>query len=246
MLQKWRTFNGIHYVSFLFRKKNENNKMRSSCGGFVVNNTIIEWARTKSEFDANFVELNRYGVRPELKIAHGLHGRWKVVKEVIFHANVYSLLDVGGFGHYRAFVKKHSCINITPHKGCRQYEGTRLPYANSTFELVIIETVLHHAAEKTMSVLSESVRVSNKYVLFAEDVIDRRASSDVFRSYRLHDHAAIYRSSDEWVSLALLVGLKLYKLSYLHRVPIHVMREATKCKLGFAPMLYFWFTKKGV
>ena len=89
----------------------------------------------------------------------------------------------------------------------------------------MMETVLHHAAENAISVLSESVRVSGRYVLIAEDVIDRRASVDVFQSYRNHDHAAIYRPSHEWISLAMLLGLKVYKIVYLHRVPIHIARK---------------------
>ena len=218
--------------------------MRYPCGGYIVNNTIIHWARKKSEFDANLVELSQYGVKPELKIANGLNGRWNIVKNIIADTNTQSLLDVGGFGNYKTFVKKHECINITPHNGCQHYEGKKLPFENSTFGLVVIETVLHHAAENTISVLSESVRVSNNYILIAEDVIDRRASPDVFESYRLHDPSAIYRSSSEWMSLALLVGLKIWKIMYLHRVPLHITRQARKnCRLGFAPMLYFIFKK---
>ncbi len=38
--------------------------MRYPCGGYIINNTIIHWARTKTEFDANFIELSQYGVKP--------------------------------------------------------------------------------------------------------------------------------------------------------------------------------------
>lgn len=216
-------------------------KRYNNCGGYIYNNTLIQWARNEKEYSENYKELNSYGLKPELRVAHGLKGRWDVVREFIKETNAQSLLDLGGFGNYKDNVKKHKCINIHHHQNCDLYAGKLLPYKNGSFEFVVIETVLHHAAENTISVLKESVRVSNNFVMIAEDVIDRRASNDVFESYRKHDPGAIYRASSEWVALALVMGLKLYKLVYLHRVPIHILRETTKCNL---PRCYIFYLKK--
>ena len=96
--------------------------MRNPCGGYVVNNTVIEWARTKSEFDRHFLELSQYGVIPEMNIAKGLAGRWNVTEKLINHTRAHSVLDVGGFGHYKKAGRKDECINITPHKGVNNIE----------------------------------------------------------------------------------------------------------------------------
>ena len=213
------------------------------CGGAKVNGTVVQWARTVGEYRRHERELSAFGVRPEMAVARGLAGRWAVVVDLIRATRSESLLDVGGFGTYAPHVARHACINIPPHAGCATYAGRALPYARAAFDLVVVETVLHHAAEDALRVFNESARVARRHVLVAEDVLDRRASLDVLETYRRHDPRALYRSSDEWVALGLLLGLRLVRLVFLHRVPIHVAREARVCTLGFAPMLYFLFAK---
>ena len=216
------------------------------CGGYTINGTVVQWARTREQFERHYYELRAFGVRPHMAVARGLTGRWAVVVNLIEETDSISLLDVGGFGTYNDHVPRHACINIHPHDGCEVYAGRALPYGRAEFDMVVVETVLHHAAEDALHVFNESARVARRHVLVAEDVLDRRASIDVVETYHRHDPRAIYRSSEEWVALGVMLGLRLAKLIYLHRVPIHVAREAKECVLGFAPMLYFLFSKEPI
>ena len=45
-------------------------------------------------------------------------------------------------------------------------------------------------------------------------------------SYRAHDPWAVYRSTNEWATLARGRGLVLERIVALDRVPLHVAREA--------------------
>ena len=79
-------------------------------------------------------------------------------------------------------------------------------------------------------------------MIVAEDVLDRRASPSVVASYRAHDPWAVYRSTNEWVTLARDRGLVLERIVVLDRVPLHVAREARPaCELNYPPMQYFVF-----
>ena len=90
--------------------------------------------------------------------------------------------------------------------------------------------------------LTESARVARRYVIIAEDVLDRRASRSVVDSYRAHDPWAVYRSTNEWVALARGRGLVLERIVALDRVPLHVAREARpRCTLDYPPMQYMVF-----
>lgn len=165
------------------------------------------------------------------------------MRELIASVNPGSLLDVGGFGEYKDTARNTRCINIHPHRGCDVYApGTPLPYRHARFHTVLLETVLHHAADHALQLLSEAARVARRNVIVAEDVLDRRASLNVVNSYRAHDPWAIYRSTAEWVELARRSGMALGRIAVLDRVPLHVSREASPgCELNYPPMQYFVF-----
>jgi SAM-dependent methyltransferase len=55
-------------------------------------------------------------------------------------------------------------IPVTP------YEGTRLPFADGSFEIVIVADVLHHEAEPER-LLAECVRVSRRQVIVKDHVV---------------------------------------------------------------------------
>ena len=150
---------------------------------------------------------------------------------------------MGGFGEYRDTARRTRCLNIHPHAGCQVYPaGSPLPYRNGRFHTVLLETVLHHAAEDALQLLGEVARVARCRVIVAEDVLDRRASRSVVDSYRTHDPWAIYRSTGEWLALARQKGLALQGIVALDRVPLHVAREARPaCALDYPPMQYYVF-----
>ena len=107
---------------------------------------------------------------------------------------------------------------------------------------MLLETVLHHAAEHALQLLGQAARVARKRVIIAEDVLDRRASRAVVDAYRAHDPWAIYRSTGEWIELARQKGLVLLRIVALDRVPLHVAREARPaCELNYPPMQYLVF-----
>lgn len=216
----------------------------SACGGLLYhNNLTLQWAKSIDAAEVGLARLRGFGVPVELRAAPGLPGRWRVMRELIADANPDSLLDVGGFGEYKRTAHRARCINIHAHVGCDVYAaGTPLPYRTSRFHTVLLETVLHHAAEDALQLLGEVVRVARKRVVIAEDVLDRRASRSVVDAYRAHDPWAIYRSTDEWLALARQRGLVLLRIVALDRVPLHVAREARPaCELNYPPMQYFVF-----
>ena len=221
------------------------------CGGVRVDNLTIQWAKTLTEYNAAIASLRELNATVQVRHAPGLHGRWRVMRRLIASTaqvgerTLNSLLDVGGFGEYRRSARISRCINIHAHIGCKVYKaGSPLPYDTSTFDTVLLETVLHHAAEHALQLIGEVTRVARRHVIIAEDVLYRRASLDVVQSYRTHDPWATYRSTEEWVSLANHHGLRLSRIVALDRVPIHITRESRPgCTLGFAPMQYFVFNK---
>lgn len=221
------------------------------CGGLRVDNLTIQWAKTPTAFEAALASLKAFGAPVEVLRAPGLPGRWRVMRKLIASTArvgeraADSLLDVGGFGEYRRSARNARCINLSPHTGCDVYPaGTPLPYHTRSFDTVLLETVLHHAAEHALQLLGEVARVARRYVIIAEDVLSRRASVDVVESYRAHDPWAVYRSTEEWVALARHNGLRLWRIVALDRVPIHIAREARPgCTLDFPPMQYYVFGK---
>ena len=217
----------------------------SACGALRYGQLTLQWAKTTEAADKAIAELRSFGVPVEVRAAPGLPGRWRVMRTLIAHTNPSSLLDVGGFGHYNDTARRARCINIHSHRGCDVYAaGTRLPYRTGRFSTALLETVLHHAAEHTLQLLAESARVARRYVIVAEDVLDRRASPSVVASYRAHDPWAVYRSTNEWVTLARDRGLVLERIVVLDRVPLHVAREARpRCTLDYPPMQYMVFVR---
>ena len=215
----------------------------SACGALLYNNLTLQWTKSLFLAEVALARLRDFGQPVDLRAAPGLPGRWRVMRELIAEANPSSLLDVGGFGEYKHTAHRTRCINIHEHAGCDVYTaGTPLPYRAGRFHTVLLETVLHHAAEDALQLLGEAARVASRRVIIAEDVLDRRASRAVVDAYRAHDPWAVYRSTREWIELARQKGLVLLRIVALDRVPLHVAREARPaCELNFPPMQYFVF-----
>lgn len=215
---------------------------RRDCNG--SSSIRIEWARTAEEFDAHMKDVHtRFGIAPELWYAPGIDSRWELVRHLVRKSRARSLLDVGGIGSYSTVLARSRCINVRKALRCVRYNpGAPLPYSNQSFELTMAETVLHHAARNAVALLAEMVRTSKRWVLLAEDVLEREhASRDVRSAFKRHDGRAIYRSLADWITLGLQLGLRLRRILFLHRVPLHVLREAARCDLGYAPMAYLLF-----
>lgn len=220
---------------------------RSRCGGAVVNGTTIQWARTAGEVHGHLAAIEqRYGVRPHLVLPNvrsvsrdpraNLALRWTatqeffdtVARDLKLATAEIALLDVGGIGSYAAAVRRHTCINIVrgapPGQACTLYHGggDPLPYSNSSFDVVLAESTLHHAAFDAPPLVGEMARVANSHVIIVEDLYEPSTSDDVARTYYRHDRHAIYRPLGAWVALAAAHSLRLRAVAVLHRVPIHV------------------------
>lgn len=81
----------------------------------------------------------------------------------------FSNIDIGDF---RAYATKHFDL----------YDGLKINFPDSTFDLVSINFVLHHVPnEKKKLLLAEAMRVSRRYVFILEDTprnfIDRMISN---------------------------------------------------------------------
>lgn len=169
--------------------KNQTSKP-PDCGGLKVNGTVLQWVRKPKAFDEYRHDIfQRYGLVPELVLpsqrANTTHekfkDRWGFTLSML--ASVASpsqltLLDVGGIARYKSSAFRYTCINVQWSSPlCSIYApGSPLPYADRTFDVVLAESTLHHAAENTVPLLQEMVRVSSSHVLLIEDVLERSAS----------------------------------------------------------------------
>ena len=186
---------------------------------------------------------------PKLKsCGRGWAARWHFVRSTLQQLGVRSMLEVGGIGSRGPYSKhfEYACVNVESYQGCQRYHGDKLRHTNGSFDGVLVESTLHHAAEQTLPLLQDIRRVARRWVLVGEDLLDRGSGGDVFAAYREHDPKAIYRSLVEWAVLFRLVGFKLQRIYYLHRVPMHVRSRAASgrdgCRFSAPPMSYFLLT----
>lgn len=78
-----------------------------------------------------------------------------------------------------------------------RFDGVRVPEASRSFELVVLNSVLHHAAANAPALLLEAARVTTRHVLVFEDLAipdDPR----IMARHRLHDPNGTFRTSAEW------------------------------------------------
>ena len=115
-------------------------KQTSHCGGAVINNSIVQWARTAGEVHEHLVHVAKLsgGLWPQLILpsktgtmdaAALMEERWRVTAMVLartgFSVNGNgtsrrreptlgqpALLDVGGVGTYASLTGRHTCINV--------------------------------------------------------------------------------------------------------------------------------------
>jgi SAM-dependent methyltransferase len=93
-----------------------------------------------------------------------------------------TILDVGcGDGRIGAMLCASDFevegVEVLPRIGCaipcRPYDGTTLPFADNSFDLVMLVDVLHHCSD-VQHMLSEVCRISRKYILIKDHVFTTR------------------------------------------------------------------------
>ena len=234
---------------------------RSVCPGVTIQHRVhgsvtIQWAHTEEEYATIVAAVERVAggaaelvCNPKLiGCGRGWAARWQFVRSTLQQLGVRSMLEVGGIGSRGPYFKhfEYACVNVQDYQGCQRYHGDKLRHTNGSFDGVLVESTLHHAAEQTLPLLKDIRRVARRWVLVGEDLLDRGSGGDVFAAYREHDPKAIYRSLVEWAVLFRLVGFKLQRIYYLHRVPMHVRSRAASgrdgCRFSAPPMSYFLLT----
>lgn len=99
----------------------------------------------------------------------------------------------------------HQKVNAFP---VGVFDGSRLPAQGLDYDTVLFNSVLHHAAHNTPSLLREASRVAAKFVLVAEDVLTEGEGTPAgvaraIRTYltKRHDPKGIFRTQSEWMRL---------------------------------------------
>jgi 2-polyprenyl-3-methyl-5-hydroxy-6-metoxy-1,4-benzoquinol methylase len=80
------------------------------------------------------------------------------------------------------------------------FDGETLPARNASCDIVMFNSVLHHAAEKAVSLLSEAARVARRHILIIEDLHIPNHSNVAIRNL-VHDPRGIFRTLSEWMLL---------------------------------------------
>lgn len=104
------------------------------------------------------------------------------IKKILYQKNVRRVLDVGvGSGissNTLSLFKKFEIEgldiknNLWPEYSKSKitlYDGKSFPYKKSSFDLILIFFVLHHALNP-LTILKEAARVSSKYILILEEI----------------------------------------------------------------------------
>ena len=152
-------------------------------------------------------------------------------KDIILKLNPKKLLDIGGADYLNLCKKnniEYTSINlITPqqngtggyHKNetTMLYNGRDLPFPKNSFDLIVINFVLHHASNNTLYLLQQVKDIAIKYILIGEDLSE--IDYDIKWHNRNHTHqpGGLYRSDEEWKILFDFYNLKLITQYIIHR-----------------------------
>lgn len=85
----------------------------------------------------------------------------------------------------------------------KRIDGTHLEYESDSFDMVIFNYVLHHAADSTIPLLRDAHRIARRYVIVTED--PKESAQDRLWAYK-HDARGTFRGLREWRELFALVG----------------------------------------
>ena len=135
--------------------------------------------------------------------------------------NDSSILDVGGgtnevgkYMHKRLKTSnfKWKCIDTFISSDCEKFDGENLKYEKKQFDIVVFNYVLHHAAEKTIPLLRNTLPLlkDDGRVVIVEDI---KADFKKMRDYQYRhsgcSHGCMFRESNEWKSLFEMIGYNI-------------------------------------
>lgn len=175
-------------------------------------------------------------------ITNEVSDRIAKTENIITSIKPYNILDIGGV-EYRTICEnnkiEYTSINLEQGQMYGTggynidnktlfYDGRNLQFNHNSFELVMVNFVLHHASNNTLFLLQQIHNITSKYVLIGEDLA--ALDYDVNWHNRNHEHqpGGIFRSDEEWQILFKLYNLKLITQYVIHRIddinPNHIYR----------------------
>ena len=109
-------------------------------------------------------------------------------------------------------LRSHSYINVT------KYNGTKIPYKDSSFDTVMVIDVLHHT-KSIDSIMAELTRVSSKYIIIKDHIktgllsyLKLRLMDYVGNSYLDINLPYNYLTKEEWKKLFADNNLNIIKI----------------------------------
>lgn len=119
----------------------------------------------------------------------------------------FSWLDVGaGDGRVSRRIRERfggdtfTCIDIAPcHDDVGAFDGKSLCWLDRSFDFVLFNFVLHHAAEHARNLLIDAAQVARRAVVIQEDIDD--GTEEIRARLKAHDPNAVYYSLDGWLAL---------------------------------------------
>jgi ubiquinone/menaquinone biosynthesis C-methylase UbiE len=181
---------------------------------FIFNNFSKSWAREKYKRIENF--LNQEDLLLDLG-AGKCALSWKLKKE--------------GYNTTPVDVKNLSfCSEIEP----IIYDGKKLPFANNSFDKVLLLTVLHHIPKPEL-IIKEALRTADELIII-EDIYSNSLQkyltffTDSLFNFEFIGHPHSNKTEKEWAELFDDLGLKIKKkrkdkiLIFFEQVTYHLSK----------------------
>ena len=80
------------------------------------------------------------------------------------------------------------------------FDGSHLPCKDNSADMVLFNSVLHHAADDTEMLLQEAARVSRRWIVVLDD-LNIPSNKNVVARHHAHDPHGKFRRLDEWYNL---------------------------------------------
>ncbi|QDT09621.1 class I SAM-dependent methyltransferase [Planctomycetes bacterium K23_9] len=153
-----------------------------------------------------------------------------IISELIASDGGERILDIGG-NEYQSFCQEqgieYTMLNLASpqrtgtggyHGGGMTYDGRTLPFpAGETFDLVILNFVLHHAAENALPILRQVKEIAARYVLIGEDLTGIDYAASWHDRNHKHQPGGVFRSDQEWRLLLSMFGLPVLRQYVIRR-----------------------------
>ena len=87
--------------------------------------------------------------------------------------------------------------NLTAALPIETFDGSSLPLGNCSTDLVMFNSVLHHAAHKAETLVLEAARVARRWIVILED-LSVPGHRNIEHRNLIHDPSGVFRTLDEW------------------------------------------------